>query len=98
MEYFIDYSEDAERHLSKLRARDQRIIVDAVDAQLMREPTVATRHRKPLRENSLADWELRVGDFRVLYNVDDETRLVIVVAIGNKVHNVFLIEGREYKL
>jgi hypothetical protein len=33
-----------------------------------------TRNRKPLRDNPLADWELRVGRFRVFYEVDAEER------------------------
>lgn len=98
MAYNIDFSEDAERHLSRLRARDRRILIDAIEIQLTHQPTVGTRHRKRLRESPLASWQLSVGDFRVLYNVDEELVLVLIIAIGVKVHNRLLIEGKEYHL
>ena len=98
MSYSIEFSEDAERHLSLLRARDRPIVLDAIEEQLTHHPTVAIRNRKLLRENPLASWELRVEDLRVFYNVDDERRVVIVVAIGRKVHNVLTIEGKAYSL
>jgi mRNA-degrading endonuclease RelE of RelBE toxin-antitoxin system len=40
---------------------------------------------KLLRPNPFACYELRIGDFRVLYNVDDERSEVVMVAIGRKV-------------
>ena len=56
------------------------------------------RNRKRLRENPLATWELRVQDFRVLYNVDQGIVTVFVVAIAVKEGNKFIIEGEEYPL
>ena len=81
-----------------MTARQRRIVVDTVEEQLRHEPTVPIRQRKILRENPLATWELRVGDFRVLYNVDSGRRLVLVVAIGVKVHNALLIDRKAYSL
>jgi len=81
-----------------MTARQRRIVVDTVEEQLRHEPTVPTRQRKLLRENPLASWELRVGDFRVLYNVDSGRRLVLVVAIGVKVHNALFIDRKAYAL
>jgi mRNA-degrading endonuclease RelE of RelBE toxin-antitoxin system len=98
MAYAIEFSEDAERHLRSLDARDRRTVLDAIEEQLIHEPTVPTRHRKPLRENPLAAWELRVGEFRVFYGIDDEQVMVIVIAVGVKEHNVLRIDGKEYPL
>lgn len=98
MAYSVEFSEDAEHHLSLLTARDRGIILDAVERQLADDPTVATRNRKFLRPNPLASWQLRVGEFRVFYNVDTDQETVIIVAIGAKVHNVLLIAGRAYSL
>ena len=98
MAYSIDFSEDAERHLSLMTARDRGIVLDAIDRQLAHEPTVPTRHRKLLRQNPLASWELRVGQFRVFYNVEDDRAAVVIVAIGVKVHNVLSIDGKSYQL
>lgn len=61
MTYHIEYSPEAEDHLRGLTARQQKMILDAVDEQLTHEPTVETRNRKPMRPNPIAPWELRVG-------------------------------------
>ena len=51
---------------------------------------------KPLRPNPLAGYELRLGDLRVLYSVDQENSEVIVVAVGRKVDNTLVVEGVEF--
>ena len=68
----------------------RRIISDAIDDQLAHQPAVATRNRKPLPglvapfEHVPPIWELRVGDWRVFYDVDQRERLVVVRAIRAK--------------
>lgn len=96
--YVIRFSEDAERQLQAVSARDQRIIIDEIEDQLSYEPTKETRNRKQLRPNPLAAWELRVQAYRVLYNVDEAIVTVFVVALARKVRNKFIIEGKEYRL
>jgi mRNA-degrading endonuclease RelE of RelBE toxin-antitoxin system len=91
-------SEDAERHLVALSTRDQRIVIDAIEDQLSHQPTVETRNRKSLRPNLLATLELRVQKYRVLYNVEETTVTVLVVAIAVKDRNRFVIDGEEYPL
>jgi mRNA-degrading endonuclease RelE of RelBE toxin-antitoxin system len=51
-----------------------------------------------LEDNPLAPWELRVGDFRVFYDVDREGATVVVVAIGQKSHNRLRIGDEEIEL
>jgi mRNA-degrading endonuclease RelE of RelBE toxin-antitoxin system len=94
----VRFSEDAERHLRGLSARAQRIVVTAIEDQLTHQPTLPTRNRKLLRPNPLAAWELRVQEFRVLYNVEEDAVRVLVVAIASKAGNKFIIEGEEYSL
>jgi mRNA-degrading endonuclease RelE of RelBE toxin-antitoxin system len=94
----IRFSEDAERHLKQFPARDRRILLAAIEEQLTHQPIVPTRNRKQLRPNPLAAWELRVQEFRVLYNVEEEVVTVLVVAIAVKEGNKFIIEGEEYPL
>ena len=94
----VRFSEDATRHLKGFSARDQRIIVRAIEEQLTHQPAVPTRSRKQLRDNPLGAWELRVQDFRVLYNIETAIVTVFVVAIAIKEGNKFIIEGEEYSL
>ncbi|PJB71895.1 MAG: plasmid stabilization protein ParE, partial [Armatimonadetes bacterium CG_4_9_14_3_um_filter_58_7] len=94
MPHEIEYSPEAEEHLRALTARQQTIILDEVEVQLLHQPTVETRNRKPMRPNPLAPWELRIGDLRVYYDVETEPEAkVIVLAIGIKERNRVLIGG-----
>jgi mRNA-degrading endonuclease RelE of RelBE toxin-antitoxin system len=56
-----------------------------------------TRNRKPLRPNPIAPWELRVGELRVFYDVD-EPGVVTILAIGTKRGNMFFIDGEQIDL
>ena len=92
VEHRIEYSRKAELHLRHLTKRQQLTVIEAVDEQLVFRPTSETRHRKRLRANPLAPWELRVGDLRVFYQVtDDPGPLVQVLAVGLKIRNSLLI-------
>jgi mRNA-degrading endonuclease RelE of RelBE toxin-antitoxin system len=93
--YYIEYSPDAEDHLRVLTARQRAIVLDTVDEQLAYQPTVETRNRKPMRPNPLAPWELRIGNLRVYYDVEEEPEPVVYIrAVGIKERNRVRI-GRE---
>jgi mRNA-degrading endonuclease RelE of RelBE toxin-antitoxin system len=98
MAFTIELSPDAHDQLGQLRKGDQRIIADALVVSLTHQPDQPTRHRKPMDENPLAPRELRVGDFRVFYDVDREAEKVIIVAIGQKVHDRLRIGDEEVEL
>jgi mRNA-degrading endonuclease RelE of RelBE toxin-antitoxin system len=98
MELGIELSPSARDHLEALRKRDQQIVADAIEIQLTWDADKPTRNRKRLQDNPLAPWELRVGSFRVFYDVDMERKVVVVVAIGRKIHNRLLIGGEEIEL
>jgi mRNA-degrading endonuclease RelE of RelBE toxin-antitoxin system len=93
--YRIEYSPEAEKHLRVLTARQRVMVLDGVDEQLRHEPTVEARNRKPMRPNPLAPWELRIGNLRVYYDVEDEPESIVQIrAVGIKERNRVRI-GRE---
>lgn len=95
MPYRIEYSPDAEDHWRGLTARQQRIVLDTVDQQLMHQPTIETRNRKPMRPNPIAPWELRLGNLRVYYDVEEDPEPVVYIrAVGVKERNRVRI-GKE---
>ena len=99
MAYQIEYSDAAIEHLKVLTARQQRIVLDAVDQQLQYEPLVETRNRKPMEANSLATWELRVDNLPVYYNVEgDNIYIVYIEAVGVKIRNRVRIGKEEIEL
>ena len=98
MSYRIEYSPQSADHLQALPAQQKAEILDKVDEQLVHEPTVETRNRKPMRPNPLAPWELRIGNLRVYYDVEEEAAVVQILAVGVKEHNRLFIGGEEIEL
>lgn len=94
MPYKITITEDADRQFRSLPAREQRILEAAIRSRLEHEPTKPTKAIKRLRPNLFADFELRVGDLRVLYNADEGE--VVVLLVGRKVGNKLIVEGEEF--
>lgn len=86
----IEYAEGVEQDLLLLRAYHRRAILDAIDKFLTHEPLTETRRRKPLLglvppwDHVPPVWQLRVGEYRVFYDVDEERRLVMIRAIRCK--------------
>jgi mRNA-degrading endonuclease RelE of RelBE toxin-antitoxin system len=88
LRYGIEFSPDAEDHLRALTARNRVIVLDSVDKQLSYQATVETKHKKLMRPNPLAPWELRIGNLRVYYDVEEEPQPIVYIrAIGIKEHN-----------
>jgi mRNA-degrading endonuclease RelE of RelBE toxin-antitoxin system len=100
MRFEISFTRTAAEHVRSYRKYEQQIVLDAIGEQLSHEPTTATRNRKRLGENEWSDWEMRVGDFRVFYDVllEDERGVVKIKAVGHKEHGVLRIGDREVRL
>ena len=98
MAFVIEFSPAARDHLKAMRKRDQRVILDAITDQLTHQPDQPARNRKPLSTNPVAPWELRVGDFRVFYDIAGDAGIVVVVAVGQKVHDRLQVGGEEIEL
>jgi mRNA-degrading endonuclease RelE of RelBE toxin-antitoxin system len=97
MRFRIVLTPAAEVDLAYYKAHDRGVILDAIRIHLETEPLVESKRRKRLEENLLAPWELRVGDHRVFYGVE-EVGTVMISAIGHKEHNDLIIRGKKVEL
>lgn len=73
-------------------------MITGIESQLLYEPAVETRNRKRLSPNKVSEWELRLGKFRVFYDVESAVRIVKVEAVGYKDGNQLFIRGEPYQL
>lgn len=96
--YDIDFAPSALEDLRSLRKFEQQQVLDGIEGQLRRQPTVETRNRKRLRPNEIAEWELRIRQFRVFYNAYEQERIVRIEAVGFKVGNLLFIRGESRKI
>ena len=90
MAYAIDFTPSAAAELNAIRPFDRRRVVEAIEDQLTHEPALASRNRKKL-EGVTAPfdfdpplWELRVGEWRVFYDVEPAAAAVVVRAVRRK--------------
>lgn len=88
--YRIRLARDAEKDLKKLPAFHRARVITVIETQLVDAPAVRTRNRKPL-VNLIPPWtaeppiwELRIGGYRVFYDVSEAEKVVYVRAIRKK--------------
>lgn len=80
MPYEIRYSNEAIDQLEALRAFDRTAILDQIGQVLSANPTTESKARvKRLREPAPAQYRLRVGEFRIFYDVDEDAVLIVQV-------------------
>jgi mRNA-degrading endonuclease RelE of RelBE toxin-antitoxin system len=88
--YEILFSEGMAGDLRYMDAGQRAKILDRIEAQLRHDPTRQTRNRKMLAglvppwEHREPVWELRIGEHRVFYDVDEAALTVIIRAIRHK--------------
>lgn len=88
--YEIEYASGVIDDLAGIRPYDRRRVLDRIDSELADAPALEARNRKllpglrPPWDQELPIWELRVGDYRVFYDVQEKSRLVTVRAVRLK--------------
>ncbi|PWU09836.1 MAG: plasmid stabilization protein ParE [Verrucomicrobia bacterium] len=86
----IRINEDAVAEIKALPAPTRKQVIRAIESQLVFQPNVPTRNRKLLRglippwDHVEPTWEIRVGEYRVFYDIDEKGRLVHIRAVRHK--------------
>jgi len=96
--YAIEFTSSARDDLEALRKFEQVEVVEGIETRLRHELSSETRNRKRMETNKVADWELRIGRFRVFYNVNERVDTVTIEAVGFKLGNELFIRGERRAL
>ncbi len=79
MTYSIDILRVAQKQLARIdRAQQQRIIA------AIRELAADPRPSGCKKLSGRSAWRIRIGPYRVIYEIHDQRLLVLIVAIGNR--------------
>ena len=97
MRYEVKFVRSADGDVARYAAHERRLILDGIGRYLEVDADVETRRRKHLRPNPLAPWELRMGAYRVFYEIRDNS-VARVLAVGHKEHNDLYIRGKKVEL
>jgi mRNA-degrading endonuclease RelE of RelBE toxin-antitoxin system len=80
--YEIRYACEAVQDIRGLRKFDQRKVLDGIEIYLSHQPKFLSRSRiKAMSQPFWSNYRLRVDDFRVYYDVNDEKRIVNVLRV-----------------
>jgi mRNA-degrading endonuclease RelE of RelBE toxin-antitoxin system len=88
--FTVEYTEGVLEDLKGLRAADRKRVLNKIDEQLLHDPAQPTRNKKVLKglkppwEHEEPVWELRVGKWRVFYDVSEAEQRVVVRAVREK--------------
>ncbi len=84
MSYQVRLRRAGQKQLDKIAEQDYEIVARAISA-LEQEPR--PRVVKKLAESGL--WRIRVGQYRVVYTIDDEESLVTVVRVARRTEDTY---------
>jgi mRNA-degrading endonuclease RelE of RelBE toxin-antitoxin system len=97
--YHIEVSPEADLDLRSLRRSDETTARRSLPRYLASEPARPSSARKRLDPNPLGvAWELRLGDLRVFYDIDEQAQVVRVVNAGRKTGNDLYIRGVKVEM
>ncbi|MBE2287275.1 MAG: type II toxin-antitoxin system RelE/ParE family toxin [Prosthecobacter sp.] len=77
--YQVIFDRRAEKELESLPQTEQKRIQKAVDS-------LASNPRPPgaIKMSGSTSWRIRVGDYRVIYSIQDQVLIVLVLKIGHR--------------
>jgi mRNA-degrading endonuclease RelE of RelBE toxin-antitoxin system len=94
MAYVLRYSVESIERLKNLAAHDRAEILDQIKRILAVNPTLVSKAKvKLLKQPAPTEYRLRVREFRVFYNVEEEN--VLIATILSKEDAISYLAGSE---
>jgi mRNA interferase RelE/StbE len=79
MTYAVEILRTAQRQLAKIDRQEQAHIIESIRA-LAGDP----RPSGCKKLSGRPAWRIRVGDYRVIYEIHDQDLVIVVVTLGNR--------------
>lgn len=83
MSWAYSFNETARKQLKKLDRHAQREILGYLDERIA-SPESPRRFGKALKADLSGLWRYRVGDYRILCQIQDHQLVVLVVSVGHR--------------
>ena len=83
MKYQVEYTAQAIKELKKLDGFTKKMIRAWIEKNLVgcEDPR---QHGKPLTANRSGQWRYRIGDYRLLADIQEDKIIIIIFAIGHR--------------
>lgn len=79
MTYAIEILRSAQKQLAKINREDQAMIISAIRSLANNPRPVGCK-----KLSGRPAWRLRVGIYRIIYEIHDDRLLVLVVSVGHR--------------
>lgn len=83
MKYHVEFTKDALKQLKKMDKSNAALILGWIRKNLENCDNPRT-HGKGLTANRSGQWRYRVGDYRIIAEIQDEKILILVLNIGHR--------------
>jgi len=83
MQYKVEYTAKAVKELKKLDKPTRALIFGWIEKNLV-DCDNPRRHGKPLSANRQGQWRYRIGDYRLLAEIEDEKITILVLTVGHR--------------
>ncbi len=83
MIYHVEYLKSVLKTLEKMDKYTKRILFEWIDKNLegCSDPRI---HGKTLSANRTGQWRYRVGDYRIIADIQDAKLVILVIAVGHR--------------
>jgi len=81
VKWTVEYTTSALKEIQALDGSAKKIIKKAIEDKLMTEPL---KFGLPLRRTLKNFFKLRVGDYRIIYQIEDQEVTVLVIKVGHR--------------
>lgn len=81
--YQVELSERFKKEFRKLDKYTQKILRGWIDKNLV-GTTDPRRHGKSLRANRSGQWQYRIGNYRLLCQMQDDKLIILALSVGHR--------------
>lgn len=82
MKYNIDIPHKIAKKLLRLPKKDQKKIIEKID--LLTENSKPDGYKKLLGHNDPPLYRIRVGDYRIIYAVEEDCLIILILEVGHR--------------
>lgn len=81
--FSVSYTKEAYRSLKKLDPHTRTLILSWIEKNLV-GCTDPRLHGKGLTSNRSGQWRYRVGDYRIIADIQDDKIIILILSVGHR--------------
>jgi len=83
MKYRVDYTQDSKKFLKKMNKYDAGLLIKWIEKHLV-DCENPRAFGKGLTANRSGQWRYRIGDYRIIADIQDDKVLILIIDINHR--------------